>query len=94
MALGVISALQSKGLIVGHDVVVVGYDDIPLAEHAHPPLTTLRQPIYEIGRRICEMLIHLLQGDTLEERHVILRPQLVVRESCGSTVRQASELNG
>jgi len=89
MALGVISALRSKGLTVGRDVAVAGFDDIPLAEHAHPPLTTLRQPIYEIGRRICEMLIHLLQGDTLEERHVILKPQLVVRESCGSTIRQA-----
>jgi LacI family transcriptional regulator len=87
MALGVISALQSKSLIVGHDVAVVGYDDIPLAEHAHPPLTTLRQPIYEIGRCICEMLISLLQEQPLEERHVILKPQLVVRESCGSTIR-------
>ena len=70
-------------------ISVVGYDDIPLAEHAQPPLTTLRQPIYEIGRRICEMLISLLQEKPLKERHVILKPQLVVRESCGSTIRQA-----
>jgi LacI family transcriptional regulator len=78
MALGVISAAQGMGVTVGHDVVVAGFDDIPLAEHAHPPLTTVRQPIYEIGQRICEML---------EERHVILEPQLVVRESCGAAIQ-------
>jgi LacI family transcriptional regulator len=87
MALGSISAAQGLGLTVGRDVAVAGFDDIPLAEHAHPSLTTVRQPIYEIGRRICRMLIQLLQGETLEERHVILEPQLVVRESCGAAVQ-------
>jgi len=86
MALGVISAAQGLGLTVGHDVAVAGFDDIPLAEHSHPPLTTMRQPIYEIGQRICEMVICLLQGETLEERHVILEPQLVVRKSCGAMI--------
>ena len=86
MALGVISAAQGLGLTVGHDVAVAGFDDIPLAEHSHPPLTTMRQPIYEIGQRICEMVICLLQGETLEERHVILEPQLVVRKSCGTGI--------
>jgi LacI family transcriptional regulator len=86
MALGVISAAQGLGLTVGHDVAVAGFDDIPLAEHSHPPLTTMRQPIYEIGQRICEMVIRLLQGETLEERHVILEPQLVVRKSCGAGI--------
>ena len=84
MALGVASAAQRLGLTVGRDVAVAGFDDVSLAEHAHPSLTTVRQPIYEIGQRICEMLIHLLQGETLEERHVILEPELVVRESCGA----------
>ncbi len=84
MALGVISAAQSLGLRVGWDVAVAGFDDIPLAAHAQPPLTTVRQPIYEIGRRICRMLIRLLREGSLEEPHVILQPQLIVRESCGS----------
>ena len=83
MALGVVSAAQGLGLAVGHDVSVAGFDDVPLAEHVHPPLTTVRQPVYEIGQRICEMLVHLLQDGTLSERHVILQPQLVVRDSCG-----------
>jgi LacI family transcriptional regulator len=84
MALGVISAAQGLGLTVGRDVAVAGFDDVPLAEDAHPPLTTVRQPIYEIGQRICGMLIRLLQGEILEEQHVILQPQLIVRKSCGA----------
>jgi len=85
MALGVMSAAQELGLTVGREVAVAGFDDVPLAAHAHPPLTTIRQPIYEIGHRICEMLIRLLRGEALEERHVILQPQLIVRESCGES---------
>jgi LacI family transcriptional regulator len=83
MALGAISAAQKRGLVVGRDVAITGFDDIPLAEHSHPPLTTVRQPIYDIGRQICNMLIHLIRGETLAERHVLLQPELIVRESCG-----------
>jgi len=84
MALGAISAAQKRGLIVGRDIAITGFDDIPLAEHSHPALTTLRQPIYEIGRQICDMLIRLIQGEALAERHVLLQPELVVRESSGA----------
>jgi LacI family transcriptional regulator len=84
MALGVISASQGLGLEVGRDVAVAGFDDVSLAEHARPPLTTVRQPVYDIGRRVCAMLIQLLKGEPLEERHVILEPELVIRESCGA----------
>jgi len=87
MALGVVSAAQGLGLTVGRDVAVIGFDDVSLAAHSHPPLTTVRQPIYEIGQRICRMLIQLIEGEALEERHVILKPQLVVRESCGAKVQ-------
>lgn len=84
MALGAVSAAQKRGLIVGRDVAITGFDDIPLAEHSHPPLTTVRQPIYDIGRQICEMLIRVIQGEETNERHVLLQPELVIRESCGA----------
>jgi DNA-binding LacI/PurR family transcriptional regulator len=87
MALGVVSAAQGLGLTVGRDVAVIGFDDVSLAAHSHPPLTTVRQPIYEIGQRVCRMLVRLIEGETLEERHVILSPQLVVRKSCGAKVQ-------
>jgi LacI family transcriptional regulator len=82
-ALGAISAAQKRGLAVGRDVAITGFDDIPLAEHSHPPLTTVHQPIYDIGRRICDMQIRLIRGEELAERHVLLEPELVVRESSG-----------
>lgn len=83
MALGTMSAAQKMGLAVGRDLSVSGFDDIPLAEHAHPPLTTVRQPIYEIGQRITRMLICLVQEETPCDTQVLLTPQLVVRNSSG-----------
>lgn len=83
MALGALSAVQARGLIVGREVSIVGFDDVPLAEHAYPPLTTIRQPIYQIGTMVCQMLINILRGVTLEERQIILQPSLVIRQSSG-----------
>jgi LacI family transcriptional regulator len=84
MALGAISAAQKRGLTVGRDIAITGFDDIPLAEHSHPSLTTVHQPIYDIGRRVCDMLIRLVRGEELVERHVLLQPDLVIRESSGT----------
>lgn len=81
MAFGVISAVQEKGLNIGKDIAVAGFDDIPMSKLVRPPLTTMRQPIYEIGRHICRMLLKLLSGDELEQPHVLLTPQLVIRQS-------------
>ncbi len=83
MALGVISAAQERGLAVGRDLAVIGFDDIPLAEHSHPPLTTVHQPIYEIGKMICRMLIQLIKNEEPVQRRVMLEPALVIRESSG-----------
>lgn len=85
MAFGVMSAIRERGLRVGVDIGVAGFDDVPDAEYSHPPLTTVHQPIYEIGRRTCDMLLQIIQGRPLEEEHVVLKPTLVVRRSCGVT---------
>jgi LacI family transcriptional regulator len=86
MALGVMSAAQARGLVVGRDVSITGFDDVPLAEHAHPPLTTLHQPIYRIGTLVCRMLIRIIQGETLTEQQMILQPSLIIRQSTGPRV--------
>lgn len=83
MALGAMRAAHERGLTVGRDVAITGFDDIPLASHAHPPLTTVRQPIYDIGRQICHMIVQVIRGEPLAERHILLEPILVVRESSG-----------
>jgi DNA-binding LacI/PurR family transcriptional regulator len=81
MALGAMAAIQAHGLVVGRDIAVTGFDDIPLAEHSHPPLTTVRQPIYQIGKMVSRMLIRTIRGEPLEDRHVILKPTLIIRAS-------------
>jgi LacI family transcriptional regulator len=83
MALGAMAAAQERGLTVGRDVAITGFDDIPPAQYSHPPLTTVHQPIYRIGRMICDMLIKCIRGESLSERHVLLQPSLVVRRSSG-----------
>ena len=83
MAIGAMRAAREVGLVVGQDLSVVGFDDITLAEHAHPPLTTVRQPIYEIGRHVCRELIQMLSGEVSEPRQVLFEPELVVRGSTG-----------
>jgi len=84
MALGAMKAVQEKGWVVGGDFGIVGFDDIPMAAQVQPPLTSIRQPIYEVGTRLCRMLIQRIQDEPLAERHVILEPTLVVRESSGA----------
>jgi LacI family transcriptional regulator len=83
MALGTMSAAQKMGLTIGRELSVGGFDDIPLAEHAHPSLTTVRQPVYEIGQRITRMLVKQIQGTAAAETQVVLTPQLMIRGSSG-----------
>ena len=86
MAFGAISAAQEKGLVVGKDIAVTGFDDIPLAEHFHPPLTTVHQPIYKIGNMVCEMLVGQILNKTITEKRIILKPNLIIRQSCGAHI--------
>src|SRR5260370_12109004 len=81
-ALGAIHTLAQRGFKVPQDVAVTGFDDVPVAKHLHPPLTTIRQPMQELGARAFEVLYSRISGaDTKDD--VVLPVQLVVRESCG-----------
>lgn len=80
MALGVIHALSERGLRVPGDVSVVGFDDIPEAEHFAPPLTTMRQDFPELGRTIMSTLLDVL-SDADSVGVVRSVPQLIARES-------------
>jgi LacI family transcriptional regulator len=86
MAIGAMNRIQQAGLQAGKDIAIGGFDDIPLAAYVSPPLTTLHQPIYEIGRRACTMLIEILNGGIPANSHVLLTPTLVVRASSGSMI--------
>ncbi len=83
MALGAMIAVQERGLRVGVNVSIAGFDDIPAAEYAHPPLTTVHQPIYEIGQRLVELLNTQILGEPQEQTQTLLLGNLVIRESSG-----------
>jgi len=82
MAIGAMRALREAGRQVPDDVAVVGFDDIPAAAQAHPPLTTIRQPLYEMGRAATEMVMAAVDGQAIDTR-LELPTSLVVRGSCG-----------
>lgn len=88
-ALGVICALTEHGLDVPGDVAVTGFDDLPFARHLRPQLTTVRQPIQEIGARAFEVLHSMITADEPSPSgpepvtDIVLPTRLVRRESCG-----------
>jgi DNA-binding LacI/PurR family transcriptional regulator len=84
MALGVLRALREAGKRVPDDVAVVGFDDLPQATTADPPLTTVRQPIQRAGVLAVETLIDILENGAEPARRIILPTELVIRASCGS----------
>jgi len=81
MAFGVYEAVRRRGLRVADDVSVVGFDDLPEARWASPPLTTVRQPLVEMGRLAARTVLRLGQGEEIEAPRVELATELVVRDS-------------
>ena len=81
MAFGAIHAVRRAGLNCPHDVSVVGFDDIRLARFAAPALTTVRQPMREIGRKTVELLLGIIEGGVRQRVNLTLDHELVVRES-------------
>jgi LacI family transcriptional regulator len=84
MALGALRALDEAGLRAPDHVALVGFDDMPFAATTKPPLTTVHQPIADIGEAAARMLLELVEDGSAEPRQVILPTRLVIRESCGA----------
>jgi DNA-binding LacI/PurR family transcriptional regulator len=82
VAMGVKSALREAGLQIPDDISIIGFDDIPWAKYADPPLTTIRLPAQELASGACLMLLDLMQGSEPEEQHMVLETELIVRKSC------------
>ena len=82
MALGAMKKLNEHGFRVPQDIAVVGFDDIPQAGFSIPGLTTVHQPLYEIGKQSCERLIELIHCKVKRVQEVV-PVHLVIRESCG-----------
>jgi LacI family transcriptional regulator len=80
-ALGVIEAARGRGLRIPEDLSVVGFDDTPVARLAAPPLTTVRQPLREMGAVAVRTALRLSAGERVDSHHVELATELVVRRS-------------
>jgi LacI family transcriptional regulator len=82
-AIATIDAATELGLRVPADLSVVGFDNVPESALCSPPLTTINQPIREMGRRAVELLVRLIRGEPADAIHVTLATSLVVRQSTG-----------
>ena len=87
MALGCLHELKSQGYEVPRDVSVMGFDDTRYAAITEPPLTTVRQPAYEIGERtmfrLCELIAAEESGEHLGRMTDVVPHRLVIRNSVG-----------
>ncbi len=81
MALGVYEAVRRAGLRVPDDVSVVGFDDLPEVRWSSPPLTTVRQPLAEMGMVAARTVLRLAQREKIESPRIELATELVVRDS-------------
>jgi DNA-binding LacI/PurR family transcriptional regulator len=80
-AIGAFHAARECGLEVGRDISIIGFDDAPMSQYLLPPLTTVRQPIHDAGRKCVEILVALMKGEPLVERQVLIPPKLIIRAS-------------
>jgi LacI family transcriptional regulator, galactose operon repressor len=83
LAFGAMRVIHQRGMRPGQDMALVGFDDIPMAAHSVPPLTTLHQPIYDIASELVHMLIRHINGEKVTPQVII--PELVLR---GTTSRR------
>jgi DNA-binding LacI/PurR family transcriptional regulator len=84
MTLGCIKEIYSRKINIPEEMALIGFDDSTWAEALIPPLTTVKQPGYELGVNAAELLIKRLNNGDTSKMNIVLNPELIVRESCGS----------
>jgi LacI family transcriptional regulator len=82
MAVGAMNALYDNGYKIPEDVSVVGFYDTKMSSLFRPKLTTIRQPIYDMGAVAIRLLIKLIKGEEVADNMVLLPHELIVRNSC------------
>lgn len=82
MAFGVMEAARERGLRLPEDLSIIGFDDIPQAAHVHPLLTTVRQPLEEMGRAAALLLLQYIAHPDAAIERIKLPTELIIRQSC------------
>lgn len=93
MTTGLLIALRERGVHIPEDISIIGFDDLPYFSLLDHPLTAVAQPMYEMGRRACELLLQMLsdEDETIPpETQIRLPTHLVVRDSCREPRQQGS----
>jgi LacI family transcriptional regulator len=93
-AIGVLHAAREQGRLVGQDLAVAGFDGIEGFEHTQPPLTTVNQPVYQIARRLVQMLALQIARKPLAEKRVQIEPVLEIRQSTTGKIITPVNPNG
>ena len=78
MAFGGLKVLKRRKLKIPKDISVIGHDDINFCKYVEPELTTIKQPIYEMGKKACELLIEIINGN-VSQKKVNFQTELVIR---------------
>jgi DNA-binding LacI/PurR family transcriptional regulator len=94
MTMGAMRAIVQLGRSIPGDVALVSFDDLPSASYANPPLSTVRQPIVEIGEIAVRLLVDQIEHRAQGGQHIYLPNELVVRSSCGSAQKSALAVTG
>jgi LacI family transcriptional regulator len=94
LAAGAMRAVVGTGGIVGADVSVIGFDDLPFASYVHPRLTTIGQPVEEAGRLMVGMLRQILAGADPATLNAMLPTRLIVRGSDGPVAKDQDNITG
>lgn len=81
IAIGAIRAIEERGLTVGTDIAVIGHDNTPIAHYLKPSLTSVSQPVWEVGQHVVRLLVSLLRGEQPDQQQILLPSELVIRES-------------
>lgn len=84
IAIGLMKAIENANLQVGHDFSVIGFDNSPMSQHLRPSLTTIQQPIDQIAYQLIQLLEARLVTGVEENKQILVKPQLVIRNSCGA----------
>ncbi|HZT42556.1 MAG TPA: LacI family DNA-binding transcriptional regulator [Chthonomonadaceae bacterium] len=84
VAIRIMGVLRQKGLHAPEDVAIVGFDSSPMCDHTDPPLTSVRQPIYDMAVQAFTLLTERIAEHTVAQTQVLVPPELVVRRSCGA----------
>ncbi|HZG67918.1 MAG TPA: LacI family DNA-binding transcriptional regulator [Herpetosiphonaceae bacterium] len=86
LAFGTLHAAHDAGVTIGQDLAMIVFDDPPLAAYVVPPLTAVRLPTYRVGRELAGQLVGVIEKRE-QPAAVVLQPQLIVRRSCGRSIR-------